>query len=78
MLRHPYLDSRRRLKKDGEHVIICFGKYRGRTLKSLTESDPGYVQWMIENLDSEVVEVLKRYVRSAPDPQGPSSQESLF
>ena len=78
MLRHPFLDSRRRLKKDGEHVIICFGKYRGRTLKSLTESDPGYVQWMIENLDSEVVEVLRRFVRSAPDPRLPPPQETLF
>ena len=27
---------------------------------------------------AKIIEVLKRYVRSAPDPQGPSSQESLF
>ncbi len=61
-LRYPFLDSGRRLKVDGEHVIICFGKYSGHTLKDLTETDPGYVSWMMDNLDAEVVEIMKHYV----------------
>ncbi len=74
-LRYPFLDSGRRLKVDGEHVIICFGKYRGHTLRDLTESDPGYVSWMTENMDPEIVEILKRYVHfEAPDePRDPGS-----
>ena len=76
-LRYPFLDSGRRLKVDGEHVLICFGKYKGHTLRDLTESDPGYVTWMAENMDPEIVEILKRYVhfeaseaRDAPEPPG--------
>ncbi len=61
-LRHPYLDSSRRLRAEGEHVIICFGRYKGSTLKDLTERDPGYLLWMKENMDHEVVQILKQYV----------------
>ncbi len=61
-LRHPYLDSGRRLRAEGEHVIICFGRYKGSTLKDITERDPSYLLWMNENMDREVVEILKQYV----------------
>ncbi|NNE46856.1 MAG: 3'-5' exonuclease [Rhodothermales bacterium] len=74
-LRYPFLDSGRRLKVDGEHVIVCFGKHRGKTLRELTESDPGYVVWMTENLDTEVVEILRRYVHFE-SPEVPSYPEA--
>lgn len=78
-LRHPFLDSGRRLKLDGEHVIVCFGKYRGHTLKDLTETDPGYVVWMTENLDTEVVEIMKKYVHfETPGAHADSNPSPLF
>jgi DNA polymerase-3 subunit epsilon len=78
-LRYPFLDSGRRLKVDGEHVIVCFGKYRGHTLRDLTESDPGYVTWMTENMDPEIVEILKRYVHfAASDRSSDSEPPGLF
>ncbi|MDX1430190.1 MAG: 3'-5' exonuclease [Rhodothermales bacterium] len=71
-LRYPFLDSGRRLKVDGEHVIICFGRYRGLTLKELTESDPSYISWMMENMDREVVDILKLYVHfDQPETEAP-------
>ncbi len=78
-LRHPFLDSGRRLKEDGDHVIICFGKYRGRTLRDLTESDPGYVTWMTENMDPEIVQILKRYIHfNASGSSGEREPPGLF
>ena len=62
-LRHPFLDSRSRLKVEGEHVIICFGRYKGHTLRHVTETDGSYLTWMMENLDREVVDILRMYVR---------------
>lgn len=61
-LRHPFLDSGRRLKVDGDHVIVCFGRYKGHTLKDLTENDPSYITWMLENMDREVVDILRLYI----------------
>ncbi len=62
-LRHPYLDSGRRLKIENGNVVICFGRNKGLTLKRLTETDPSYIVWMRDNMDPEVVEILSRYVQ---------------
>ncbi len=59
-LRHPYLDSKKRFKKEGDEIILCFGKYRGYTLRQVEESDPDYLMWLMDRLDEDVRRLLKR------------------
>ncbi len=58
-LRHPYLDARRRLMRTDGEVIVCFGKHAGKTLKAILTEDATYVDWMIENIDPEVVDFIR-------------------
>ncbi len=43
------LDKQRRFKWSGDEVIVNFGKNAGRTLKELTENDPGFLRWIVRN-----------------------------
>jgi len=45
--RGDYLDMGRKLKRDGDDVIVMFGKHSGSSLRWLRENEPGYLQWMI-------------------------------
>ena len=60
-IRYPFLDSRNRLKKEGDHIMINFGKYRGKALAYVKKTDPDYVDWMRENLGQEVSDILSDY-----------------
>lgn len=57
-IRFPYLDGGRRLKQDGEQILINFGKYRGKALSYIRQTDPEYISWMRENLGMEVAKIL--------------------
>ncbi len=57
-IRFPYLDSGRRLKQEGDKVLINFGKYRGKLLSYIKQVDPDYITWMRENLGMEVAKLL--------------------
>lgn len=59
-IRYPYLDGGRRLKMEGEKVLINFGKYRGKALSYIRQVDPDYISWMRENLGMEVAKLLDR------------------
>lgn len=57
-IRYPYLDAGRRLKQDGDRILINFGKYRGKALAYIRQVDPEYISWMRENLGMEVAKLL--------------------
>ncbi len=63
-MRHPYLDSRRRLKEEDGNVVICFGKHSGKTIDELLKEDASYIDWMRENLGPEMSYHLKRIMES--------------
>ncbi len=60
-IRYPYLDSGKRLKMEGDKVMINFGKYRGKALAYVKKVDPDYMDWMMENLGPE----LKTFLNNA-------------
>ncbi len=59
-IRFPYLDGGRRLKQEGDKVLINFGKYRGKALSYIRQVDPDYILWMRENLGMEVAKLLSK------------------
>jgi DNA polymerase-3 subunit epsilon len=58
-LRHPYLDARRRLMRTDGEVVICFGKHAGKTVRTILSEEASYIDWMIENVDPEVVDFIR-------------------
>lgn len=58
-LRHPYLDARRRLKREDGEVVVCFGKHSGRTIRDILKEESSYIDWMVENVDPEVVDLVR-------------------
>jgi DNA polymerase-3 subunit epsilon len=50
-IRGDYLDDQRRLKQDGDAVVVCFGKHDGKTLRDIQRDHPGYFDWMYETID---------------------------
>jgi len=49
--RGDYLDDGRKLKQDGEDVVVCFGKHSGKTLRELKTEHPDYFNWMYDTID---------------------------
>lgn len=50
-IRGDYLDDHRRLKQEGDAVIVCFGKHDGKTLQEIQTDHPDYFDWMYETID---------------------------
>ena len=50
-IRGDYLDDQRRLKQDGDTVIVCFGKHEGKSLHELRTDHADYFDWMYETID---------------------------
>ncbi|MFB6097801.1 MAG: exonuclease domain-containing protein [Salinibacter sp.] len=51
LIRGDYLDDQRRLKEDGDSVIVCFGKHDGKTLRELKDNHADYFDWMYRTID---------------------------
>jgi DNA polymerase-3 subunit epsilon len=51
LTRGDYLDDGRKLRRDGDAVVVCFGKHNGKTLRELRADHPGYFEWMYETID---------------------------
>ena len=51
LTRGDYLDDGRKLKQDGDAVVVCFGKHSGRTLRELQSEHPDYFDWMYQTID---------------------------
>jgi len=60
--RGDYLDMGRKLKRDGDDVIVMFGKHSGSSLRWLRGNDPGYLQWMIGEISD-----LRPYIKEHLD-----------
>ncbi len=50
-IRGDHLDDQRRLKQDGDAVVVCFGKHDGKTLRDIQRDYPSYFDWMYETID---------------------------
>ena len=79
-MRHPYLDARRRLKREEGEVVICFGKHSGKTVRAILAEESSYIDWMIENVDPEVVDFIRIEIeRIGPiQPKRPAPPGTLF
>jgi len=51
LARGDYLDDGRKLRRDGDAVVVCFGKHSGTSLRELRRNHPGYFEWMYETID---------------------------
>jgi len=51
LTRGDYLDDGRKLKQDGDAVVVCFGKHNGKTLRELQTEHPDYFDWMYKTID---------------------------
>jgi DNA polymerase-3 subunit epsilon len=51
LTRGDYLDDGRKLRQDGESVVVCFGKHSGKTLQELQSDHPDYFDWMYRTID---------------------------
>ena len=58
-LRHPFLDSRRKLKIEANETVVCFGKFAGKSLRLIENEEPSYLDWMIETLDPEIADIIR-------------------
>ena len=50
-IRGDHLDDQRRLKNDGDSVVVCFGKHDGKTLRELQTQHADYFDWMYRTID---------------------------
>ena len=51
LTRGDYLDDGRKLRRDGDAVVVCFGKHSGKTLREVRSDHPGYFEWMYDTID---------------------------
>jgi DNA polymerase-3 subunit epsilon len=49
--RGDYLDDGRKLRRNGETVVVCFGKHSGKTLRAIRSDHPDYFDWMYGAID---------------------------
>ncbi len=76
-LRFPFIDSRRKLRYEENEVVVCFGKFAGRSLASIFSEEPSYLDWMVEKLDPEVADIIRverdalREAKPEPRPAAP-------
>jgi len=49
--RGDYLDLQRKLKRDGDKIVVMFGKHQGSSLSWIQEHEPGYLRWMAREVD---------------------------
>ena len=44
-----WADQTGRLKWSGNRILINFGKNKGKTLKSMIDGDPGFINWLLKS-----------------------------
>ncbi len=57
-VRYPYLDGDRKLKAEGEQIVVCFGKHEGRTIRDIADEDPSYLDWVISEIGGEIGRIV--------------------
>jgi DNA polymerase-3 subunit epsilon len=53
-IRHPHIDAEGKLKRDGDRVVLCFGKHEGRSVEAVEAEAPGYLDWVVREIGGEV------------------------
>jgi len=59
------VDREGRIRRDGESLVLAFGRHRASTLKMVQKTDPGYINWLISPaslLDEDAREEVKIHV----------------
>jgi DNA polymerase III subunit epsilon len=71
---HPrdpsWVDDDGKLAWEGNNVVLTFGKYRGKPLRSVIEQDRNYIQWI---LDGNFPEATKDHIRRAINGEYPDA-----
>lgn len=55
--------------REANHDIFPFGKYRGQPVAVIARKDPGYLRWMLDNLNDlrpAFRQTLQRYLKGQP------------
>ncbi|HHX69673.1 MAG TPA: hypothetical protein GX708_16705 [Gallicola sp.] len=54
-------DTKMETKEEAENYIITFGKHKGKTLKEIDETDPSYLDWLLdyEKADDTIKQAIK-------------------
>ena len=63
-----FFDSARRLRWDGDDLVIAFGEHAGRSLREMAEKHPEYLEWILRKRFPDEV---KEAVRGALDGRFP-------
>ena len=59
-MRHPYLDGRRKFMLNEENcVVVCFGKFSGKTLDQIKVEESTYIDWLLKTLDPEAQGIIR-------------------
>lgn len=65
-------------KWDALHTVIHFGKYKGETVESILELDPGYLQWLLDiNVQNSLRDSLE-YLRKEINIEVEKEREDLY
>lgn len=59
-MRHPYLDSRRKFMLDEQsRVVVCFGKFAGKTLEDVKKEESSYIDWLLKTMEPEAQGIIR-------------------
>jgi DNA polymerase-3 subunit epsilon len=55
-----------KFRREGEELVFAFGKYSGRSLREVAETDSGYLEWMLDAGDflEDVREIVRRQLEN--------------
>jgi len=59
------VDREGRIRRDGDSMVLAFGRHRASTIKVVQKTDPGYINWLISPaslLDEDAREKVKVHV----------------
>ena len=60
------VDQEGKIRRDGEQLIVAFGRHKGQDIKLVAQDDPNYFQWMLsENglKDESTKGVIRLYIK---------------
>ncbi|MBR9977528.1 MAG: 3'-5' exonuclease [Bacteroidetes bacterium] len=74
---HPkdpsWVDDDGKLAREGNTVVLTFGKYRGEPLKTIIQRDRNYIQWILDGNFPEATKALIRQMINGDFPDAAST-----
>ena len=59
------IDPLGKVRRDGDQLLLSFGRHRGRYLKEIHATDPSYIGWLLNALECEATkEQIKAHLQS--------------